>query len=431
MGQRHQVYAIARVQKYSICVAAFHHQWLYGYLAVETALAALRDIKRQARIIKKELRIMHDGAYKPIRGPIPLPFVWSVLRKHYGDHGISAKSHPVDQDNNDGITVIDVTNPNQPTACFINLGILTSEIDSLPVGEPSTAEQYMRHYYPAGHKITPEVPRTIRDGYEAFDELVRGFEEFPLTDRAVLADTWPRSIFGDGRIGDERQEYPDGVPLNDSCLGECMQRATEENPAFLQTLSEENLRISESGKKPDGYPESLIPLLVRAYEMIYERGALPRKELDLSGPKSWSPEQIIQVAAKFPEATSLDLSLNMNVTAATVEAIIRAREKPLKELFLFNVPGLRNEGGDSIDTLKANRVLKGVKVYYTDWLLESALAEVEGRTTYFPDGLFVAVQRPDGRTGIEFVSGAEYYRSRNTPDVKGKGKEKAPADSED
>lgn len=37
MGQRHQLFVIAKIGKGHRCLAAMHHQWLYGKLAVDVA----------------------------------------------------------------------------------------------------------------------------------------------------------------------------------------------------------------------------------------------------------------------------------------------------------------------------------------------------------------------------------------------------------
>ena len=56
MGQRHQLFIIARLRPYGAaedspplyrCVAAFHSQWLYGCLALRSARRILTLIKKK------------------------------------------------------------------------------------------------------------------------------------------------------------------------------------------------------------------------------------------------------------------------------------------------------------------------------------------------------------------------------------------------
>ena len=91
MGQRHQIYVIARVRRknettgHRRCVAAYHHQWCYGTLpplAINRFLKLVR-VHNNAEIVREELRAI-DGKYstngeEPRIPDTPCPFTSTLL----------------------------------------------------------------------------------------------------------------------------------------------------------------------------------------------------------------------------------------------------------------------------------------------------------------------------------------------------------------
>ena len=84
MGQRHQVYLIARVTPHGKplgetryrCIAALHHQWCYGRLPLRAATRFITLIKQKenAEIIREEINNIH-GLYGIFKTPPKLPTV--------------------------------------------------------------------------------------------------------------------------------------------------------------------------------------------------------------------------------------------------------------------------------------------------------------------------------------------------------------------
>ncbi|EKM59040.1 uncharacterized protein PHACADRAFT_25167 [Phanerochaete carnosa HHB-10118-sp] len=130
MGQRHQAFIVAKVKPHGSstasyrCIAAYHSQWCYGTLPVRATYRVLSAVKQpeNAEVIREELRGI-DGKY----GPLPAEAVDSA-------GAFQANAPP---DNNDGITIIDVTNPGDPAYGFYSGG----------TPEPENAEKYISHYY--------------------------------------------------------------------------------------------------------------------------------------------------------------------------------------------------------------------------------------------------------------------------------------------
>lgn len=93
MGQRHQVFLIARVVPHNSpqgearyrCVGAFHHQWCYGRLPLRATHRLLTLFKNEdnAEIIREELRVI-QGRYgrprtAPAMPPVPCPYTTFLL----------------------------------------------------------------------------------------------------------------------------------------------------------------------------------------------------------------------------------------------------------------------------------------------------------------------------------------------------------------
>lgn len=79
MGQRHQLYYIARVRKAPgepkeyRCVAAFHHQWCYGRkpLHCVNRFKRLARVKANAALIQRDLDLYSEGVERSTKTPCP------------------------------------------------------------------------------------------------------------------------------------------------------------------------------------------------------------------------------------------------------------------------------------------------------------------------------------------------------------------------
>ncbi|KAI0043324.1 hypothetical protein FA95DRAFT_1563448 [Auriscalpium vulgare] len=175
---RHQAFVVARVRphgdatlppKYR-CIAAFHHQWCYGSLPLRAALRflALLAEKDNAQLVAAEVAALH-GLYgrwgeAPEMVKVPAPIVAFLLATSWSleleskespyasgvsfDNGVlDAEMGTYDGDNDDGITVIDVTDPLRPAYCFNDVG-----------GLPLSAVEYVGRYYKLPDDATSENP---------------------------------------------------------------------------------------------------------------------------------------------------------------------------------------------------------------------------------------------------------------------------------
>ena len=100
-------------------------------------------------------------------------------------------------DNNNGITIIDITNLKTPRYCFMDFYGMESmyEVDLMT---PLSAKSYLWAYY----------DKNDQKNQEFFGEVLKEFESWPLIHVDALAETWPRdnwleSINDDNRTDDD------------------------------------------------------------------------------------------------------------------------------------------------------------------------------------------------------------------------------------
>lgn len=173
MGQRHQIYIIIKGKVYG-----FHHQWLYGITALQTLYLfcilyrmeltkedTLKDLdvsddvdpkiveklKNIFKIITNNFKIKSNKELGYLCGAInrnyPMDHIKEYLKKveeaeknnsnFFSEYEyIEELTHPFEGDNNDGITIIDLTNYDSPICGF---HYFTKNI--------LTPEEYLKKYY--------------------------------------------------------------------------------------------------------------------------------------------------------------------------------------------------------------------------------------------------------------------------------------------
>ncbi|KAJ7276309.1 hypothetical protein B0H12DRAFT_1005119 [Mycena haematopus] len=360
MGQRHQIFLVARVAMRSIaepryrCLGAYHHQWCYGRLPLIAARRFLTLIKQQdnVELVREELRALQgnygEGTTEPRMPNVPCPYTTFLMASafcvdlespFYGS-GVSFRNSVMqahmgstDGDNNDGITVFDITDPADPSYCFVSTFGLESAVEV-----PLSAEQYCRAYYPI-----PEAEQADKEGVKETEEDVQQKIDALRNERVmkldVLAEAWP-------------EEYESSAPTNLTEDLESLSLASKPVPSLvdlslkpaiehgIQTGQTEELEelVWHPGKadlmKPvlreqKPFPESGMPLLTKVIQ--HEVG----KSLDLSG-FSLSEDQLVSLLT-FPGIENielLNLSHNPDVTTDVLRQILPTTPK-LRRLILF------------------------------------------------------------------------------------------------
>ncbi|EAU84356.2 hypothetical protein CC1G_01352 [Coprinopsis cinerea okayama7 len=196
MGQRHQAFLIAKVipkkgdtiAKYR-CVAAVHNQWCYGKLPLVYAHQFYVLAKKHEATILLREELAKYAENNAVDSDIPCPYATKLLEQAFtearsvtGDMVSLNQAFALDvskgtyyYDNDDGITVIDVTDPQNLSLCFL-------QFDET---KPLTPELYLRGYYPI--KRMSDFP----DAEKLNLETIANLDHIPLLPMTALAETWP------------------------------------------------------------------------------------------------------------------------------------------------------------------------------------------------------------------------------------------------
>ncbi|KAJ3559036.1 hypothetical protein NM688_g580 [Phlebia brevispora] len=363
MGQRHQAFLVARVvprggtEAEYRCIAAFHNQWCYGTLPLRAARRCLTLVqqKENAEIIREELHSI-DGKYSHgRRSDIPAmscPFTASLLGMSYAvnlctSHGpymacgalkygvLEASMGSWDGDNDDGITVIDVTDPENPTYCFLFYDCRLLN-----------AREYISNYYEIP---TPKEGETLEPFEQSKVDSVAALEDERLLDPYVLVEAWPweYSLNSSNESEDPTDATAESIPglriptLMDLSLRSAVTSGLDsgdtkriEDMLWLPGKADivRDILYSQSP-----FPDTGVPLLTKLAEYQLS-GAM---SLDLSG-LELSDTQVVQVASSFSGLSSLNLSRNPRITATVVEGLVSNLPR-LKRLVLMNCPSVQNE----------------------------------------------------------------------------------------
>ncbi|KAF8971382.1 hypothetical protein BDZ97DRAFT_1913870 [Flammula alnicola] len=358
MGQRHQVYIIARVVPHGNpdkpnyrCIGALHHQWCYGSLPLKAATRFLTLMKQKdnAEIIREEVRAL-NGLYGstmrevPVIPNTPCPFTSFLLSSAwttdlsepdnmYGSNTmrLPAKVGTLEGDNNDGITVIDVTDPETPSYCFV----------FLDERKPISATQYIRTYYPETEDMEEVVDlKAIEASGTELNEAqrnwlheqtvvstFRGFDSIPLVSIHKLAEAWPREYKAprDSAPGETVVEAADELPsLADLTLGPALELAlrNDDNAGTEQLerllfLPDKARKIMDTLRNQSPMPDAGVSLLAK----LLNAEVKDNKVINLSG-FHLTGAQIIAVLPQDGDVEVLELSHNDQVKVDTVEKVI-------------------------------------------------------------------------------------------------------------
>lgn len=196
MGQRHQIYCkipyefqqmkdydfneASKGEKVPNDIVALHHQWLYGF-------GPLLKLKQFLDFFNKGIKNPYfvfgkDGLYQRGNVENALQSLYS-LDFDTGDYsGLSILTNmeaknPLCGDNNDGISIIDVSDSENPKYAFMHFADWRG-VERL---KPLTAEQYVRSYYNESHYKDNEVDaKEVEDIEKEISVLVSYFDNVPL-----------------------------------------------------------------------------------------------------------------------------------------------------------------------------------------------------------------------------------------------------------
>ncbi|KAJ3546570.1 hypothetical protein NMY22_g2003 [Coprinellus aureogranulatus] len=304
MGQRHQLFLIARVReapkdpkKYR-CVAAFHHQWCYGKspLRCVSRFKLLSGVKANADLIQRDLDRYHLGLQRSSETPCPyisflggMAFSIDMERRTIDNiHHLPASMGSKDGDNNDGITVIDISTPTDPKYCFA--GVVDFEepiVEEWPA--PMSASEYLWTYEP--QDLDPLSCDWAQEEDSLNEAIIGRLASMPLLTLEVLAETWPHEYTVSAAMA---ASSSDGSNLNGAIC-----------------------RVSSPTPTPADSPNK-IPL-----ESVLESLRTSRHSVvDLSN-RALSPEDLHDILGGLPPFTRLNVSRNPSIDKAALVQILQ------------------------------------------------------------------------------------------------------------
>jgi hypothetical protein len=259
---------------------------------------------------------------------------WLILLQHYGRLLITMP------DNNDGITIFDITTPENPRYCFISGDDLGDAEHRVPI----SATEYVRSYYPVpsggdSDEVEGEMPE------EFILKNIAYFDGEPLVSLEMLADAWPQE-YRKSYESSQRKEESDGLDASEESAITVIPSLAELalKPAVEHALrTDETTEVGELLWMPQKaelikailqnqcpFPDTGMALLTKIVGLEVEAD----KTIDLSH-FLLSSEKIISMVAQFQVVEVLKLSHNPNVTIDTVRGILSSLPR-LRRLLLLN-----------------------------------------------------------------------------------------------
>lgn len=364
MGQRHQLFIISSINGRYRTLAAVHHQWLYGAGPTKACWRILQILQHPAnkKLIKYELRYAStrpDEWWDELEcnrngddDPVQFPFITTCLVVGAGldprpefsyHHGVEILSITTDfqkVDNNDGLTMIDISNVDSIRYCFLQLGQAGMT--------PLTGTQYFLEYYTELSSSGPQ-PADLSPW------------------RLIVSDTlrslWPDGEWKEAEVFDATQRSEgDNVPVKSlkSCAFEQLIERALDDPEYETRLADVE-QVPDFHSRLREYLGQDSDLVKRSRGLqVLGRAAQQTNLLDLSSYPWLTETQILELIGKkalAEEVTSIDLSTNSMVDVGSIQKILSACPKVTK-LTVFstdNLPLLPLL--DSLDGSKVREVL--------------------------------------------------------------------------
>ncbi len=193
MGQRHQIYVklpyeIVQIDKYNnnkeikSNIVAIHHKWLFGTSPVRH-LNQFMEFYQKANMYSP-LKSSYDITRKVDQ---IIAELWSFLfdkGEYTGAHlEPSIIDNPLLADNDDGITIVDISELDKPKYAFLFLD---------KIHAPLNAIQYMEHYYHNGcYSYQNLTIEEIKEHQEEIAELAKKTDAYPVLTWQEIKEMFP------------------------------------------------------------------------------------------------------------------------------------------------------------------------------------------------------------------------------------------------
>ncbi|KAL8691725.1 MAG: hypothetical protein Q9218_003118 [Villophora microphyllina] len=311
MGQRHQLFVIAKTNGHYRLLCAIHHQWLYGHTALRRCLDVVKHFSHPDNHLPLQQELIAASKFDDDfwvapesnedekNNNIPFPFIATCLIMG-ASFNVKGYYHHVQMepffmaynegDNNNGITVFDITDLDNVRYCFVDFYGMESE-RAVALMTPLSARTYLEAYY----LLDDSDDRAKKTDLSA---LLNQFKSKGLVTTAALKETWPSGAWQGDKVFEEDDQGLSGssacraadedaaqISTTAATLRKPMKPATDENKGpvkslraqTLDKLLEDLLRQAQdiSVLDPDLYTEAdvLTDFIPQLREKLYSRAA--------------------------------------------------------------------------------------------------------------------------------------------------------------
>lgn len=434
MGQRHQLYVIAKIGHRYRPLAAVYNQWLYGEGTLRRCRHLLQVFPAQAnRVpIAQELRAAREKgddfwASKDIKQPFPFIATCLTVGSSFDpEDGYQRRVHPMafntlpkDVHNDDGITVIDISNLDCLRYCFTFPKTQRDGFGYTDLKEPLRASKYLSRYVKSR-----EMKKLDPDTRLRYDELVKQLESHELVDAFALQETWSTLAPSDEdatsplRSEEVNEEQLGQLSLRDSAIDQTIASIVKDGDLDPSTIAEAQklsdftprLRnklksLAEAGELPSS------PAMAR----ILEAAFADEVTVDLSPFRTLAAEQIVEAATKLLQTKaiqSLDLSHLHQLSNSDLSKILSVKSH-LETLYLLETPQI------TLPTLTTilNNPSPPLKTIHHTTLLRNPLANPL-KYSALPTALLSPPFAPSHRSPLKHILWARVVQIGATPNLR-------------
>ncbi|GIZ44483.1 hypothetical protein CKM354_000768000 [Cercospora kikuchii] len=376
MGQRHQLFAVAKVSGRYRVLAAVHHQCLFEEEVVECCLQTLYLLQHNASLLRQDLQVANETNWDSIKPPPRLfasgeptvqrvrevrevelalstqfPMIATCLMtgaaRHRGGF-YPVRLFPITHslkvfDNDDGYSIFDVTDPEHPRYCNLlkkdSYVLRKGETEHVQSMAPLEARQYLACYraYLGNAGGDDDWSSRVAKAYAQLetDSVICDLQGFSLIDADALAETWPYETFKTPSA--DVAELSEGhEPAHEDARIESL-REKAFSRLFSQAVEDEDGGLSwlADAEKLSDFTESaldyfrLVPgaLDCKGGPKLLGRILQGRRNVDLSGFVRLTSEQLLQIVTELQNSSN-KIRLTLPCLNSTPEDVSQLAHAP-------------------------------------------------------------------------------------------------------
>ncbi|KAL8735783.1 MAG: hypothetical protein Q9166_000647 [cf. Caloplaca sp. 2 TL-2023] len=370
MGQRHQLFVIARINGRYRTLCAVHHQWLYGHTALKRCLGTIKILQDPSNRLPLQQELLIAKAREEALWPsvelenesydvhIEFPFIATCLTlgASFGldgyHHGVSIEPFHMyfdEGDNNNGITIFDITDLEHVRYCFVDFMGMESE-RKVQLMAPLSGRTYLEAYY-----ALDELDEKTK---EEMLSTIKALEDYPLITTATLRNTWPTGDWQEPEADvtlvqssdpDSLDEITDKfgtVSLRDKSMESLLQSLVNPSNSDLVLLSELEIMPDFLPKlKQKLYDEAPTFEASQNLHMVLVKALEKDVDVDLRPFTSLSVHDLSTIVAtlrKYGTMAGLNLSNRPDLTERDLETIL-GLDQACKRLYLLANPQISGQ----------------------------------------------------------------------------------------